>query len=250
MIFDGFYQVLFGSPYLAYLIWLIKGKFLRIKKKDKQVSKSYKLNFKKQILFEFLNDLNHNILCDEMTGIKEILIKEIQISDKKKKAKLLHDMQSVEATVTSQASTVIEEFEFEELYYGLYNPMDKLGVHFANFKERIVRFNNRTKDTLDEEQDSMEFDDEAELEPVVEKKKKVYVFQKGMYVHRTHFSQLMRKVLFEKFQKMGIWTRQTFSQDNEKIFLLLKLQSRESFVCGIESRVGCFWMNHLFEIYE
>ena len=191
------------------------------------MSKSYKLNFKKQILFEFLNDLNRNILCEEMTGIKEILIKEIQVSDKKKKAKLIHDTQSVEATVTSQASTVIEEFEFEELFYGLYNPMDKMGVHFENFKERIVRFNNRSKDTLDKEQDSMDFDDEMELEPVT-KKQKVYVFQKGMYVHRTHFSQLLRKVLFEKFQKMGIWTRQTFSQDNEKIFLLLKLQSRDS----------------------
>lgn len=136
---------------------------------------------------------------------------------------------SVQNTITTQVSTVIEEFEFEELFYGIYDPMEKLRIHYQNFKERIMRFNNKGPEVLDLEKDSLDFEDEL---PVIEnseekdKKKKDLLFQTDLFIHKTHFASILRKVLYKKFQQMGIWTRQFYSQDNEKIFFLLKLQSK------------------------
>ena len=214
---------------------LTKEKSTRKKEKDPQVSDSFK--FKKTILFEFLKDLNFHIFSNDMNGIKEILIKKIKVFVKKQKAKNLHNFQSESDISTSHGSTDKGQIQTKELFYGLFNPTDTIKVHLENLKKRIHDFNNKTKDTHSRQHGSSNSYTgyKPKSERMTQSKKKT-IFQKNLYVHRTHFSQLLRKVLFEKFQKMGIWVRQSFSQDNKKIFLLLKLQGRRVLFCLFHRR--------------
>jgi hypothetical protein len=213
-----------------------------LRRKIKKDATPYeRLKYKKNILFEFLEDINKNILREnKIEIIKEVFVKDLHFKSSKNKdnmsSRTISNVQSQKnkkskSKVKSKAKEDDEEEENHSVYYGIYNSDVSLKRYFEVFKEDILsnndplnkkaNFDIREDDGLDQSNRSLPPEESKQ-----EKTEKTLETQKHLAIHVNHFKYLVRKVLFEKFQKMKIYVRQTFSQENQKIFLHLKIQGK------------------------
>ena len=229
-----------------------------IKRKIKRDATDHeRLRYKKYALFDFLDDINRHLMSEETIDvIKEVFIKKLQTIDPEKdeeedetksnhsKSKKSKKSKRSKKSKKSGNSQNKEEGDDPEtnIYYGIYNSEISIKRFFEIFKDDIEKKNDldlrdesiKEPRTVKSEKDSS--DDSGsnnEKEPLKNQKNdpnpknsgnKLTNLQKNFGIHKTHFQTLIRKILFEKFQKMKIWCRQAYSQDNKNIYIHLKIQ--------------------------
>lgn len=210
---------------------------MSMKKKKKVASTLYeKLKYKKNILFEFIEDLNDSMLDDQRINlIEDILIHTGKNNNQKKKAKKDSKKSAYSVSANLSSSDGDEEDHNHDIYYGLYTPKKQMDEFEECFYSKLKKFNSKIEFGQKFEIDKDELTDNEEINDSQVKltnsqgeeiEKEDSVFQTTFLIHENHYKRLIRKILFYKFQKMGIWARQAYSQDNRKIFILLKLQGK------------------------
>ena len=188
-----------------------------------------KLKYKKQILFEFIDDLNQSLIDESKIEIvEEVLIhnKKKNVNDNSEKTKINKSLYSDDIDEESD-----EEEHNHDIYYALYGTNVPVEIFVHHFQTKLKKFNSKIEDSQKFEVDKDKLSDNEDQESQIgltdaneENDEDLLVFQKELLIHDNHYKRLIRKLLFYKFQKMGIWARQFFSQDNKHIFMLLKLQ--------------------------
>jgi hypothetical protein len=228
---------------------------LNIKRKITKESTAHeRLRYKKYALFDFLDDINRHLMSENSVDIiKEVFIKELKVIENQKeenenetKSKQSKSKKSKKKTNKSQSKAEKADPE-TRIYYGLYNSEINISRFHNIFRNEIEKKNDlkyrddsivETKPDKSEKYKTQDRQPNDEAEPLASKEpqekknsmestnNKLSQLQNNLAIHETHFQYLVRKILFEKFQKMKIWCRQAYSQDNSKIFIHLKIQGR------------------------
>ena len=197
-----------------------------------------KLKHKRKILFEFLEDLNECLIHSEgINLLKEVLIKEIFKCHKKHKKKNKQESYR-ESMYKEHENKSKDDLGIEKVFYAIYDDSKPLGNYQKFFAEKLQRFNRKKGRIYDTGRDkglgysqipnltsmSQSLAHSENTKKLKKSEKFLLETHKNLLVHTNHYKAIFRKMLFSKFQRMGIWVRQTFSQDNRKILMLLKLQ--------------------------
>lgn len=198
------------------------------------------MRYKKYALFEFLDEINRHLITPQSIDIiKEVFVKQMKIiadNDGTQSASQSQRSRSALKSKKSKKSKKTKNKEEEEgnpetkIYYGIFNSESKIERYLELFAEQI-RTKNDPENTDEIKKRRL---DDSDLEPIEEEKpspeelekKELNEAQKQLTIHDTHFKMLTRKILFEKFKEMKIWCRQSFGQENKRIYLHMKFQGK------------------------
>lgn len=206
------------------------------KKQIINVSLYERLKYKKEILFEFIEDINQALVNENKVNLlQDILIKKgVKKKIKKKKMSSIYKSQ----LSLNKGSNIDEDEDEDEnededdIFYGMFSFSQPLEKFVSAFKEKLEKFNTKNiqDPKFEKDKDNVsvyeEENDQINLEENDENPDKDTIFNTSFLIHEPHFKSIIRKVLLYKFQEMGIWARQGFGQENKKIYMLLKLQGK------------------------
>lgn len=183
--------------------------------------------------------INKCLLSQRSTEfMKEIFVKELKVIEDDSSQPANEHSQSQKSitfsktkkTKKTKAKKNEEDSNIKKIYYAMFNADVKLEKYEDLFREIMQQKNNPTAHKARLKQSQMMDEDSLQRSKAPPKLAvdgdNLSKFQEILSIHLTHFQYLVRKILFEKFQKMRIWCRQAYSQDNQNIFLLLKIQGR------------------------
>ena len=173
---------------------------LNLRRKIKKESTPHeRLRYKKNVLFEFLEDINKNILRDDkIEVIKEVFIKELHFKNTDNQSESTQG--SKVSAKKSKTKTKVEKKEEEEedsqsVYYGIYNSDVEVKKYFEIFQNDIRSNNNprnkranfqiREGDETPDESLNLSANPEAKPEKLLET-------QGQLALHDTHFKYLER----------------------------------------------------------
>jgi hypothetical protein len=214
----------------------------------KKISAHEKLRYKKYVLYQFLEDINKFLLSDDNIDIiKEVFVKELKPLKPEEETNEEDENLSFSKGRRSKtkAKKKNEQNEGFKIFYGIFNSDIKIKRYLEVFREDIKRSNlikKKDRFSVVEDNDKPLFspNESSNLNASTrsnlyindynpKKKEKLTEEQTNIAIHTTHYQNLVRKILFEKFQKMRIWVRQCYSQNNKNIYLHCKLQGKHNF---------------------
>ena len=206
------------------------------KKMKKKYTPHEKLRFKKYALYEFLDDINKYLMSeDHIDIIKEVFVKELKPLKNFESDEEENDKNEIKSSKSKSKKNKKKSSNGLKIYYGIFNSDIKIqryleifkdNIEIKNFVDQKKKTDHDTESIFTSQHQSAKFTKSRTFMDRIKFGSTLSEAQTQILIHQTHFKNLIRKILFEKFQKMRIWCRQSYSQNNKRVYLHLKIQGR------------------------